>query len=133
MLMKSRYKVSAPRSGRFACACPLWNRTFRRCVSYAVSPAKTTTPANVMIQSRPVLLKKKFATDARMIPNSAKSPNRPTALRSLLVTVPNVARPANAPAVTKNVLAIDDAVRQGNERLPLVVASQFKLDDERVQ
>ena len=41
---------------------------------------------------------------------SAKNPKRPTALRSRFVTVPKNESPANVPAVTKNVVAIDDAV-----------------------
>ena len=41
---------------------------------------------------------------------SAKIAKRPIALRSRLVTAPKTDSPANAPAVTKNVLAIDDAV-----------------------
>src|SRR4051812_23820530 len=71
-------------------------------------------PPKVVSQSNPELATKMFTTLAMISPINANTAKRPTTERSRLVTAPNTERPANAPAVMKNVFAIDPEVYTRN-------------------
>jgi len=50
---------------------------FSRCVSYAVKPAKTSTPITEMANCRPEEPRKMFTIEARMMPNTPMIRNEP--------------------------------------------------------
>jgi hypothetical protein len=112
-LTKSRYSASAPKIDAFwrpSSSIPSVLKRLIFCMSYAVSPANTTTSAYVVIQYSVDYAKKKLTTVARSSPISAMKRITPSLVRSTLVVHPITAIAPNIPAVTKNAVKTDSVV-----------------------
>ena len=89
MLMKSRYKSSAPHRAIF-CEASLMSGAMANCrlmfwLSQAVSPTKSATPTRLMMRSNIALLRNMLTAKAMISPKSAMNKKLPKPARFFLV------------------------------------------------
>ena len=78
---------------------------FKRCVSYATSPVKRSTPPALIRNSIMVLFIHQFTTLAKMMPNRPMNRMLPNLDKSTLVVYPAMAMMAKVPAAMANTWA----------------------------
>ena len=108
--MKSKYRVSAPMIVFLAItSLPSASKyiDFIFCVSYAVSPTKTSTPSTEITKWRADDAMKIFTMLAIMMPIRPIIKNDPMPERSFFVVYPYKLIPAKVPAVMKNTRVMD--------------------------